>query len=798
MTLLNSARSIGRLLIILVATTPLAAALSSRRKSLNAITANDCSHKDPRLDRRAFLVPNNRRKSSRDTEMFCVHPTAFVTPSSSGGIAASSLFYPTETIRMRRRPFLNSHALIHSIRVTSNRYSRHVRIFMGESPSALDQQDQSLAAISALSQHPALDSRTDFIVHSLQGGASVTDDETVERHQNALGECVKQDEPNGSSVLYDETDTETYIHSENVDASNIPDPKNDNCISHSNNDKETNEREKTVLVHIYSHHDHHHQSNATVTMDNATLHYQNAMLVGVGMSQRQFATWVHYQLVARKMDSIDGGNTHDANSNTMDVGEQTTTDEKNGVSPLQLSVSKISNQIHSRNVDWEKEWESHIATLRQFWREERLLCEYTHILSPKRRANKIAETNDSSQEYNVNGQTDQERREEEERMIKSEQFKDALSSYAERMVSIVEDERSDIHHVAVNECEAQTMKREQNPHGVSNDDTLLGNPPRWNTSRGLLGWIEQEYGVENTQELMADSLLNKTEDEQLEKIHSFLTWFRLKFPYYHDKCDSCGASCKEASSITTIDSESDLITVEQETNEVPPDQADVDNLHVEEGEDRSIDDVSFLGYVYPSITERLGNASRTELYRCRSCDSFTRFPRYNRALWITHTRRGRCGEYSMLLYRFLRAMGYEKLRWVVDWADHVWVEVWLGERGGSVVNGTGMNGRWVHCDPCEASVDEPLLYQGWGKNQTYIVAFFDPFKNKSLKVESALADDRTLQNFEIPLVEDVTSRYTSDEVKFIHDRRGISSEFMSETIQEMSIRLSEMLSNHQR
>jgi hypothetical protein len=40
----------------------------------------------------------------------------------------------------------------------------------------------------------------------------------------------------------------------------------------------------------------------------------------------------------------------------------------------------------------------------------------------------------------------------------------------------------------------------------------------------------------------------------------------------------------------------------------------------------------------------------------------------------------------------------------------VWVEVLVGTR-------------WVHLDPCEAAVDEPWLYQSWGKNQTYVVAF---------------------------------------------------------------------------
>jgi hypothetical protein len=33
-----------------------------------------------------------------------------------------------------------------------------------------------------------------------------------------------------------------------------------------------------------------------------------------------------------------------------------------------------------------------------------------------------------------------------------------------------------------------------------------------------------------------------------------------------------------------------------------------------------------------------------------------------------------------------------------------------------------LNGRWIHIDPCEAAVDEPLIYQGWGKNQTFILA----------------------------------------------------------------------------
>lgn len=49
-----------------------------------------------------------------------------------------------------------------------------------------------------------------------------------------------------------------------------------------------------------------------------------------------------------------------------------------------------------------------------------------------------------------------------------------------------------------------------------------------------------------------------------------------------------------------------------------------------------------------------------------------------------------------------------------------------------------MGSEWLHVDPCEAAVDEPLLYEGWGKNQTFIFSF--------------TFDD----------VQDVTAKYTTD------------------------------------
>ena len=151
-----------------------------------------------------------------------------------------------------------------------------------------------------------------------------------------------------------------------------------------------------------------------------------------------------------------------------------------------------------------------------------------------------------------------------------------------------------------------------------------------------------------------------------------------------------------------------------------------------------------LGNVRATAREGTFRAARTELQYCGACGAMTRFPRYNVVGKIVQTRQGRCGEYAQVLYQLVRALGWHT-RLVVDWTDHLWVEALLpvgapssssdaaapkcrtseaavAQRRDCTHEGAW---RWVMFDPCEAAVDLPGLYAGWGKNHTYIVAIGD-------------------------------------------------------------------------
>ena len=112
-----------------------------------------------------------------------------------------------------------------------------------------------------------------------------------------------------------------------------------------------------------------------------------------------------------------------------------------------------------------------------------------------------------------------------------------------------------------------------------------------------------------------------------------------------------------------------------------------------------------------SEEERVGEASRVEVYRCNLCGTETTFPRFNSPRALFKSRKGRCGEFANLFGTYCRALGFDT-RYVHDFTDHVWVEVYSNRQQ-----------RWIHSDSCEGLIDRPNMYeQGWGKKLNYAVA----------------------------------------------------------------------------
>jgi hypothetical protein len=111
-----------------------------------------------------------------------------------------------------------------------------------------------------------------------------------------------------------------------------------------------------------------------------------------------------------------------------------------------------------------------------------------------------------------------------------------------------------------------------------------------------------------------------------------------------------------------------------------------------------------------------------------------------------------------------RAWGHQA-RWIVDWSDHVWTEDLLNDS------------QWIHLDPCEAAVDKPLLYQNWGKQQTYIIGFYAPNKHR------------------YPIIEDLTSKYTSDDKDVIEQRREEAPEEFEASVAKATEDLRKKIAN---
>ena len=88
--------------------------------------------------------------------------------------------------------------------------------------------------------------------------------------------------------------------------------------------------------------------------------------------------------------------------------------------------------------------------------------------------------------------------------------------------------------------------------------------------------------------------------------------------------------------------------------------------------------------------------------------------RYNDPREILAYGKGRCGEFSILFTSLCLAHNYHA-RLILDMSDHVWTEVWDNTQK-----------RWVHVDPSEKRIDNPLMYErDWKKSLQEIYAFED-------------------------------------------------------------------------
>lgn len=88
--------------------------------------------------------------------------------------------------------------------------------------------------------------------------------------------------------------------------------------------------------------------------------------------------------------------------------------------------------------------------------------------------------------------------------------------------------------------------------------------------------------------------------------------------------------------------------------------------------------------------------------------------RHNDPLKIVAYGKGRCGEFSILFTALCLAHNY-RARLILDMTDHVWTEVWNNK-----------NKSWVHVDPSEKKINDPLMYErDWKKKLKKIYAFED-------------------------------------------------------------------------
>lgn len=498
---------------------------------------------------------------------------------------------------------------------------------------------------------------------------------------------------------------------------------------------------------------------------------RNITLYGLNLSLLKFKAWIEYLTTIRDKEllpsfecpsglafilSESSGETQDVNEDDNEnIGLKASPSMTSSVPSLPLLSKEELNECISTqqiNVDSTRLRQQ----LRQEWIARRLISDRTELLaSYESDSGGVDESNKDDDEKAVETGTSS-------TTPKRGNFNDLLTVYSNRLVSMLKEEKNDLSCL------------------LSPDD--ISSAPI-SPVRTTIPWLEKAYGKDETRRLKQTNISKVSQKEKRGRMQHFLDWFRTYFPYYYDRCDACGSSFKEDKQKSQEEESSDGYEEKDDVGET--------------GEVNESEKSTFVGYMYPSSLE--SSATRTELYQCHKCHRFTRFPRYNSIASIIQYQRGRCGEYSILLYRLLRDLGHDA-RWVVDWADHVWAEVWMDNDSSSGIemrnekdrttfeeSSDYKRGRWIHLDPCEAAVDNPLLYSEWGKKQTYIVSFWAPPQHLLWGADAEINIRKQLW------IQDVTESYTTDSIETIRERRDESDDFIESSLQKVEVELRKTL-----
>ena len=396
----------------------------------------------------------------------------------------------------------------------------------------------------------------------------------------------------------------------------------------------------------------------------------NTTLYGLGLSLRKFQAYLTYTLQQQQQQEQ-----HSRGEGSADTFE---------------SIYVNSSDIQTQYIQPKNHNQTLRNQFRQYWFQRSFITDRTEVLAEyqsDKKQQQVEEENKDTDTVTTTSKAGQEQ----EGPYKRGGFNDLLHSFSKRFISILQDEE-DTQWIIL-------------PTATTNDTGTSNHNIHHHTT--LLDWLISDYGEKETKELLHTTFKTFESQEQIHRMQHFLTWFRNQFPYYYDRCNACGISFREEERSKTHQQQQPVV---EEGNKINEEERMDNTVSIQEisscdgtsyiiekenndEEERKVldpedDGSTFLGYIYPSVMELNGKASRTELFLCHKCGHYTRFPRYNTASSIIGYKRGRCGEYSMLSYRILRALGHEA-RWIVDWADHVWVECFFP-------NKLDKKGRWVH------------------------------------------------------------------------------------------------------